>query len=204
MKKMMLMLLIVGLVVPAAMAASLTTLNATSHSAQFGCGVCHDAHNNGIANDTTYAAPLWSGLASTESLTGYSIVGSRTTGDLTTTPAGTSLMCMGCHDGVSHTSSTSDRNDGCDDIANISANGFVNTEFMHPVSFDYQATALANATYFTAADSASLVGEVVLYSGNLECGSCHDIHDSTPADGSTGSALRTLNSQMLCDDCHIE
>jgi predicted CXXCH cytochrome family protein len=186
MKKLMLMLLVLGLVAPAAMADI-----SNSHSQDFGCGACHDAHNK---NDQ--APPLWGRAASTESLTGYTQVSTARgiIGD-DTTPAGASMLCMACHDGVSNTS-------GAGAVADKTvANGYVDTAVMHPISFSYTTFQGANSDFFNVA-SGNTVDKVVLYSGSMECGSCHDIHGTNTSDYALRGSDNT--GEELCIDCHIK
>ena len=193
MKKLMLMLLVLGLAAPVAMAVDIVA----SHSQDFGCGVCHDAHNRNAVTDV----PLWGRAASTASLTGYTLTSTaRGTISDDTTPADSSLLCMACHDGLSNTSGTGAVAD------QTAANGYIDTSIMHPISFNYLTVRDANTSFFNDEDSAGsdTVGDVVLYSGSMECGSCHDIHGTNT--NSANFALRgsTTTGEDLCKDCHIK
>jgi predicted CXXCH cytochrome family protein len=206
MKKLMLLLLVVGLAAPAVMALNATALDAadTSHSSAFGCGACHDAHNRNLGA-VSDAPPLWGRAANTTtSLTAYTLQ-STLRGALTIpAPSGSSLLCMACHDGVTDAGTDAHQINGTSD------DGYVNTATMHPISFDYDtfadATSGAGKDYFNDSAGTGVIGDVKLFNGKLECGSCHDIHGATnPNDGTANTdALRGDGTgQDLCIDCHV-
>lgn len=159
------------------------------------CIFCHTPHNAAAAT----AGPLWN--RNTDN-TGYTMYSSSTI-DMTvgTAPQGVSLACLSCHDGV--ISYNSVVNTGGATILPAStvmtgANmvGKVLTSD-HPISITYDIT---KDTDFNAAVSGK-VDTLPLYgasSDQVECGSCHDPHESTNA-----KFLRKTNgASALCLTCH--
>ena len=160
------------------------------------CQVCHTPHNANTA--VTSSGPLWNhdvSGATFGAYTGYDMQASPGQ------PTGTSLLCLSCHDGT---------------VALDSFGGATGTNFIappdslgidlsddHPVGFAY--TAAANelqATTFTG--GSGLTVSDILASGNVECSSCHDVHDGAGL-GATGYLLQVANTaSQLCLTCHIK
>ena len=73
----------------------------------------------------------------------------------------------------------------------------------HPINFTYNA-ALASAANLLAPASPTSVdgkGEVPLYGGKMQCGTCHDPHN-----GASGIFERNFPSQAsgsFCTYCHL-
>ena len=162
------------------------------------CAACHTPHNA----DTTIAdSPLWSHDLTTQTFTVYS--SATITPGLMGQPDGVSKLCLSCHDdtvaldafvgglGTSGTLSV--------EYAGTTADLGTNMNSNHPVSFVYDTAAAADAEIIAAngAINALLVGGA---GGNMECSSCHDVHNTTVA---AAPLLRITNAaSALCLTCH--
>lgn len=163
------------------------------------CLPCHTPHSALAVTE----APLWNHEVTSATFAVYT----RTTVDaLIGQPNGTSKMCLSCHDGT---------------VALDSWGGQAGTVYWptghrdvmgtdltddHPISFAYDAA-------FAAADGrlrdptvapSGLGGTItsdLLNAGNLECSSCHDVHD----DAGLPKLLRMANgTSALCLTCHVK
>ncbi|KPJ98032.1 MAG: hypothetical protein AMK71_12105 [Nitrospira bacterium SG8_35_4] len=169
------------------------------------CAVCHSPHDSG----TNRAAngPLWNHDLSSLTFTMYS---SDTAGAEATpsAPGGTSRLCLGCHDGVTAleafgggTGSTVVT--GNKKIPNLNGtNG--NLQGTHPISIAY----VASKTGLKSSPSTDLIGNApidsVLINGNVECSTCHDVHDD-PVEALGAYLLRADNANSaMCLSCHIK
>ena len=156
------------------------------------CVVCHTPHNS----DTSVAeAPLWNHEVSVATYDPYA---NAATLDATVgQPAGISLLCLSCHDGTVALDNFGGNLAGANFIPG-SRNVGTDLTNDHPVSFTYDA-ALA-ATDGELADP-STITPLVLFGGQLECGTCHDVHGV----GGVSALLRTTNAaSALCLTCHLK
>ncbi len=160
------------------------------------CVYCHTPHN---AN-TAITAPLWNRASSTATYTMYS----SPTIDMTqaATPQGVSLACLTCHDG---TIAIDQYLNGPNPPAGgkngtLSGKKKIGPDLSndHPISITYDNT---KDTEFNALSAISATLPF-FGSGNdqVECATCHDVHDATNAD-----FLRVSNSgSALCTTCHVK
>jgi len=189
--------------------------SASGWSGQEICVACHTPHNSdtGVTD-----APLWNHTVTTASYTLYTNPG--TLNATTAQPSGVSKLCLSCHDGTV----------AIDSIVNsplvsplpatniMSGDSVVGGDGLnndHPISFAYNA-ALATAdgalhdptstttTIGTGTDSKTdFISEVMLFGANkdqVECATCHDVHNKF-TDG--GKLLRISNAGSgLCLTCH--
>jgi hypothetical protein len=175
------------------------------------CVPCHTPHN---ANVSVTDAPLWNHALTTKVFQLYT---SPTLNAIPTQPTGASKLCLSCHDGT---------------VAIDSFGGATGTIFMngdeavgrapndlkddHPLSFQFD-TALATAdgglndpaTKVVTIGSGShtrtgTIAQVMLYAGQLQCASCHDVHNNFVAGGSQGQPLLkiTKTGSAICLACH--
>lgn len=180
------------------------------------CVFCHTPHQ------ASPSVPLWNHTLSAVASYGIYSSGNSPTldaSDLSDIGGGTDIsnLCMSCHDGTIAVNSLG--NPANDTGANpaMGSGTELNAAFQiasgratnlgsdltndHPVNFTYDATlATADGGLVTPAstsfvDAASLVP---LFSGKVQCASCHDPHDNTNqpflVKDNTGSAL--------CKTCH--
>lgn len=161
------------------------------------CGPCHTPHN---ASATVTDAPLWAHSETAATPTPYT--GGASMDATPGAVGGVSLLCLGCHDG---TLNVNDHIFGADDA--VMPGSVVGTDLSndHPISFTYN-TALS-VTDGALADPAvvnsgmgSTIDADMLFSGSMECASCHDPHGT----GIT-RLLKIVNTDSeLCLTCHTK
>jgi len=176
------------------------------------CIVCHTPHN---ADVTVAEAPLWNHeLSSVATYTVYSSTTLDANGGLGLgQPAATSKLCLSCHDGTVALENFGGTallpaagtlmgavNGGTADVSSNLSND-------HPISFTYD-DALAStdgglhAPSTTASGITGTIAADLLFAGNMECASCHDVHDGAGL-GATGFLLVKSNAgSALCLTCH--
>lgn len=180
------------------------------------CKFCHAPHNTNT-NAAIAGAPLWNRAETTQTFTLY---GSATMNVAVEQPRAATRLCLSCHDGVSastvvHGTSVSTKHalvdgagagncGGCHGRSAVKPTLKIGTNLNndHPVSMPYP-TPARDPAFNTPTDAqkgwgGASGGEVKLYGGFVECGSCHNVHnpDTVPflRKSNTGSAL--------CLTCH--
>jgi hypothetical protein len=163
------------------------------------CSPCHAAHHT----DSSQLVPLWVHATSTAAFTMYDSPTFDATAD--TTPTGTSLACLSCHDGTLGINASISGVSGTNGPVYIDPSAQIGPDLhsTHPISFTYDA-ALASKdgglenplTYHigdpktaltiqtppvpTSWSGTSLTGksinEALLTDGKMHCSSCHDVH----------------------------
>ena len=174
------------------------------------CVVCHTPHN---ADTSVNAAPLWNHAITTKTFTMYS---SDTLDAVksTTGPTGTSKLCLSCHDGTVALDSFGGTNGGTSmgGTAAVGADDLTND---HPISFAYDQTLIdADGALHALTHTADIgsgadiktgtISSNLLFGGQVQCASCHDVHNKFTA-GTTGTnkLLRISTSgSKLCLTCH--
>jgi predicted CXXCH cytochrome family protein len=165
------------------------------------CIFCHTAHN---ADTTVVDAPLWNHTVTTKN---YQLYNSPTMDAIPDQPSGASRLCLSCHDGTIAVDSYGGRTGTLFLKGNLAvgADGLAND---HPVSFTYDdALASKDGGLFSPSSTPSGLGSTIakdmLFNGQLQCASCHDVHN--------GSAAATVNDNLLlitqiqsrlCLTCH--
>jgi len=142
----------------------------------YGCDSCHVPHRAHVNDE---GVPLWNPEMTTTSITdSYEDAGSGTLDAVLTGPNGSSVLCLGCHDGVGNDGQMSEAN-------HISAKfgedgGMGTIQGSHPISFVYD-TALAqtDGELVDPASDPDLFIEILDPQGRMQCVSCHDIHLSS-------------------------
>ena len=170
------------------------------------CVACHTPHN---ANTTV--APLWNHAASAGGHTAYDS-GTIDATDLAA-PTGISFMCLGCHDGSAALDSfgAGTRTDNTPGTVTLTGTALVDIDLSndHPISFTYD-TALAgvDVELHDPSGTASGLGgnidvDMLFGLGNdqLECSSCHDVHNG-PSVVEAPLLIKTNASSQLCLTCH--
>ncbi|MDX2059340.1 MAG: cytochrome c3 family protein [Gemmatimonadales bacterium] len=170
------------------------------------CVYCHTPHGGQTQN-----APLWNRNFSTATYQMYNNSYSSTI-DMTVdaSPTGVSLACLSCHDGTVGLDVIINRPNAVpnltpsgntmptEDAANqFFANLGVDLRNDHPISVAYSTAA---DPAFNPVTSAKVNGELPLYLGKVQCGTCHNPHNTT-----NSPFLRKSNSgSALCKTCHIK
>lgn len=188
------------------------------------CVHCHTPHNastqTGLEN-----APLWNRkITNIDAFTPYT--SPTMTQACPTRPSGISLLCLSCHDGTgggavhsgdqhsvinrpktAATSSSGSNIDGasCVKCHTGTLSGIYSKALStmagpdlsndHPISMPYPT---GNSNYQTPPDMLKGWGDIKLFSGKVECPTCHAVHDP-----SNVPFLRTANSgSTMCLRCH--
>lgn len=168
------------------------------------CIACHAAHNTDVSVTN---APLWNHRNSTATYTLYS---SSTLNATISQPSGLSKLCLSCHDGTVAVDSFG----GATGTTMISTVNNLGTSLKddHPIGIDYT-TAIASAdgslwdpsTHSVTIGSGTTVktgtiAATMLYSGKVECSSCHDVHNTFSA----GAQMLKIspNGSAICLACH--
>jgi hypothetical protein len=170
------------------------------------CVVCHAPHNNLQATGL-----LWNRDTSTQTYQPYSNLG--TMSSVPGQPGGTSLLCLGCHDGTIAVDSYGAKT-GSNNLT-VSDSAYVGTDLRndHPISFAYPTTAQDPEIK----DSSQIVGGTgplqllsinvaLLDNGNVECQSCHDVHGTNAYNSAAGLGLliQDNTNSALCTICHTK
>ncbi len=194
------------------------------------CAVCHTPHH---ADPNT--GPLWGHTAISASGWQMYANGASPGANIKYTPAsaptGSSLACLSCHDGsiaVNAYGSVAS-SEYITNGAAISENS-KNLTHSHPISFNYQSIVGtgpgqdkwiydsanpvlapdANSPGFTPGNDMSIRGFLLNQQGNLECNSCHDVHnqEGSPYNIVNNPHLVKINGtaggvgSLLCRSCH--
>ncbi len=209
------------LVSPLAMAAPGTILGSGHDFSTKGygsteiCVFCHTPHN---ANTSVTGAPLWNHALS--AVASYTVYSSPSMNATTGQPGTISKLCLSCHDGTVAVDSFGALTGthyvpATDNIGSIGAGGAgtggTHLENDHPIGFIYNA-ALVTAdpglfptskavTIGSTKSSTGTISTKMLYSEQVECASCHDVHNTYTVAG-TGLLKVTTAGSALCLTCH--
>ena len=179
---------------------------APSGSAEI-CRGCHMPHNGDNS-----VAPLW-GHQNTAT-TVWQPYASNTMNATVGTPSSISKACLACHDGTLAVDAITGGTAGGTTTKRIasSAAGYIGTDLRndHPVSFNYDAALVTADSGLNAVNVAKsnlggkTIEQALLFgtgtSKSLECSSCHDVHNGTPA---IAKMLIVTNAgSALCLTCH--
>ena len=167
------------------------------------CVFCHTPHNADPAD------PLWNHVSSGSNYTPYS---SETMAQAAPgQPAGTSKLCLSCHDGTIALGSVHNlpENAGPGVIAGLSSaltgDAHLSTDLSddHPISFTYDAALVVKNTELVdpviAANSLPLYGAA---KDQVECASCHNPHESTNPKFLRKGYTESGVGSPLCLTCH--
>lgn len=165
------------------------------------CLPCHTPHNAKVPPDDL--VPLWNHDVTAAVFTLYSSpTGTLDAGPLGQ-PAGVSKACLSCHDGTVALDAYGTNVPiptmigGVYDLGTDLSND-------HPISFTYD-TALATADgelFDPATDPSGLggtIGNDLLFAGQLECASCHDVHNTAAV---ASLLVKSNAASALCLTCH--
>ena len=195
------------------------------------CHAPHHAYKLGDPGALDYY-PLWNHAVTTLTFTGYSNtdpaapivpndiasqLNAGIEGQIPGQPGGISKLCLSCHDGSlavaqygfapssSIGSATGPRATPASRIY-IGGGGLLTNH--HPIGFDYAGVIAAGDDEIRTTgnpmigSTRGLTIEQVLYGGKVECGSCHDVHN-TKNDGAKLLWVEDTGS-ALCLSCHAK
>ena len=196
------------------------------------CSVCHTPHHA-----DPNAGPLWN--HNPISTSGWQMYangvspGANIKYSPAAYPQGASLACLSCHDGsIAINAYGGTLNGTAEYVTNTAAisENSKNLTHSHPISFNYDSivgtgpgkdkwlyvsaspvlTPDANSPGFVPGNDMSVKGFLLNSQGNLECNSCHDVHnqEGSPYDVSLNPKLVKINGtqagvgSLLCRSCH--
>jgi predicted CXXCH cytochrome family protein len=161
------------------------------------CVFCHTPHNS-IAG----SVPLWNRTVATENISYNSYTTTRNT---TWTPGAASKACLSCHDGTLGANSLVNAGTEGQPVFSAAAEAAMAAS---PAAIGQTADALNNdhpvGITITAGSNGMknpLGSGPVIYSGRVECASCHQAHDNA----TNPPFLRMSNAaSALCTACHAQ
>ena len=160
------------------------------------CIFCHTPHN---ADITVADAPLWNHEVTAQTFIPYT---SATLDAAVGQPDGISKLCLSCHDGVTN----EDAYGGKPGSGPMTGSGVIGLDLRddHPISFTFDdSLATTDGGLWPPSSTNSGLGGTIqadmLFSDQLECGSCHDVHDNTL---SPFLRIDNDNASALCFTCH--
>lgn len=204
MKKLIVVLAVVAMAVPALAVITGSAhdfSSATWNSGGEKCQPCHTPHN--AYQNGTEIVPLWNHYDSTTaSFTVYSSPYNTLDGGALGQPAGVSKACLSCHDG----SVALDSFGGTAGSTTITGAALLGADLSndHPVSFTWPTTddeIKPTTTTVTFADSSTGTIADMLFSNQMECASCHDVHN-TVSESANSLLLIDNAGSALCLTCH--
>ncbi len=189
------------------------------------CVYCHlPPEESDVDTEPLGGIDGWNRFASSSNQ--YKIYTSPTLDAEMRTPATISLLCLSCHDGTMamdmimfkpgsfkkeydsalHMKMSSDNDltscGKCHDgyVAHDIAPKVLGTDLTdeHPISLQYGGLNWKDKDFRLPQQAVGFNNGVRLYNGNVECASCHDIHNST------NELLLTVRREILCETCHAK
>ncbi len=182
------------------------------------CVHCHTPH----FASATIAAPLWNKKSADFNFDAFTMYTSPTIDTtIPSRPSGLSLACLGCHDSVSAPEAATATYTHA--VINAPGSGLTGTYSIscaachdshggsmysipavgpnltndHPISMIYP-TAAQDAGFLVPPDFQKGWSDVPLFSGKVECATCHNVHDPARV-----PFLRIANTgSALCYKCH--
>jgi Doubled CXXCH motif (Paired_CXXCH_1) len=175
------------------------------------CQVCHIPHKS-----QAYAsahAPLWNHKLSANTYQTYDQAGSASFNALgLSVTLGSSVACLSCHDGsvainqtAGYTGTATNALNGAAMFAPsfaIEAIGGTDLTKMHPIGVSYSAALAVDSTLQPV--TGTVMPKMLKGTAqNVECASCHDIHQTIGASATVSHDLIVdLNGGQLCLTCH--
>ncbi len=167
------------------------------------CIFCHTPHG---ADTTVVGAPLWNHQVTQKV---FQVYNSPSLDATVGQPSGVSRLCLSCHDGTVAVDAYGGNPNtpvifmglplavGADELSND-----------HPISFTFDdALAAKDGGLFPPSSTPSSLGSTIqddlLTGGQLECSSCHDVHNGPEAAAVNDNLLVITQVQsQLCLTCH--
>jgi len=174
------------------------------------CGVCYVIHH---ANPDR-SAPLWAHASTIQTFIVYS---SPTFQGGTPTINASSKACLSCHDGsiaINQSYAATGTNYTGGTAVYIQSHAIIpdgtpanDLSNMHPIGFNYQTAQSADPDIKPSTTivpgTSQTIAQAMLKGGQVECGSCHDIHRTKGASASSGIfTIVSSAGSALCLTCH--
>jgi predicted CXXCH cytochrome family protein len=191
------------------------------------CVYCHAPHNTIKAADAAGIAyiPLWNHAVTVQTYVLYSN-GTELPNDTShqsqamvllagkNQPGGVSRLCLSCHDGTVSTNAYGFYGASSKGAGNkfIVANtpyiigGTGDLSNHHPIGFNYSAAQSSDAGL--APVSTAVFGgkniQNLLWNNNMECTTCHDVHNTGNDTAATKFLWKADNQSAFCLTCHLK
>ena len=193
------------------------------------CAFCHTPHHALDSNEADYN-PLWSHTFTTQIFDEYQSPTLQGANDAIDVLAGSSRLCMSCHDGAiavdQHYSFAGNDLRTGDSWGEIAVAGDRSLTNDHPIGFDYALVGgssnntgttpkaavagedpeIRGTTTPLLADGGRTIADLMLDDGTgamiMTCGSCHDVHDTYSVD--TYFLVGKQDGSQICLTCHIK
>jgi len=166
------------------------------------CVVCHTPHG---ADLSVAGAPLWNHQVTAATAT-YQLYSSPTLDATVSAPEHYgSKLCLSCHDGTVAIDSFG----GSTGSEFVTGKALIGTDLRgtHPIGIVYDAGLattdgqLYNPESRTSGLGGTINEDMLFGTGNLECASCHDVHNTESA-GKPFLLRITTDGSALCLTCH--
>lgn len=196
------------------------------------CVYCHAPHNTVKAADAAGIAytPLWNHAVTNQTYVMYSN-GTELPNDLAhqsqamqllagkNRPGGVSRLCLSCHDGTVSTNAygwygATSTDKGSKYITAGSPfliGGAGDLSNHHPIGFSYDAAqandgglAVSSTPLTGNGAFASKTIKQLLWNGNMECTTCHDVHNTGNATDADKFLWKADNQSAFCLTCHLK
>lgn len=157
------------------------------------CSYCHIPHNGSTST------PLWNQTLSTQTYGVYSSDTSQNTAQPAVNRS--SMLCLSCHDGTVAVGQTLG-------IGTLKMTGTMTDVFgtklqgSHPFSLQLPLKDAANLVSTLAASHTTRDATVKLVDGNIECSTCHDVHNQFKDKRAQEFLVRDNTGGQLCLACH--
>jgi predicted CXXCH cytochrome family protein len=194
---------------PGALAGSIKgSAHDFTRQAWSGGQVCITCHHSRNASAAVSAAPMWNHAVST---THYAVYSSASLKASVGQPGQVSRLCLSCHDGTIAIDSYG-ANAGTQYIRPVNHIGTILADD-HPIGFLYDgALVAANGSLHDPTSRVVTIGsgeqtqtgsvaDLLLNNGQVECTSCHDVHNAFTV-GPTGLLKMELARSAICAACH--
>jgi len=158
------------------------------------CITCHTPHNS-----ISSQSPLWNHEVTAATFTPYS---SSTLDATVGQPNNSSKLCLSCHDGTVALDNFGGTTGGTNYVTGAELLG-TDLSNDHPVSFTYDATlastdgGLSDPSTVNSGLGGTIAADM-LFSDNMECASCHDVHNA----GIANLLVKSNAASALCITCH--
>ncbi len=169
------------------------------------CIACHNPHNS---NTGVTVAPQWNHTVTNQT---YTLYGSASLKAAVGQPGILPKLCLSCHDGTVAVDSFGGVT-GSQFISNANRIG-ITLKDDHPIGLLYDsALAATNGSLFDPSSKTVTIGSggttqtgtiasTILYGGQLECSTCHDVHNKYTA-VEPGLLKVTATGSAICKACH--
>lgn len=160
------------------------------------CKLCHIPHGGALVA----GAPLWNRSLPPGPYTLYTspTMNSTSVGQ----PSNSSKLCLSCHDNTIALGGTT----FISTVGTPAGYANVGTDLSndHPISFTYDAALVAldpglNPITTPSGIGSGTIANTMLFSGKMECASCHDVHNSANIEH---LLVKSNNNSDLCLTCH--